>query len=485
MKSKLIACFLFVVAYASFGQAGYKLDFKIKGLKDTTIYLGYYYGESKYINIKDTAKVNHLGAFTFEGKQALPQGFYALVLTKTKPFTDFVIGKNQKFMMESSAASANDFIKEMKVTGDEDNQLFFESMMFNMERHQEADPYLKTIRDSSLQEDQKKEARAAFGRVSNKVMAYQNELIAKHPTTVTARFLKATKQIEIPEAPKKAGGSIDSTFQLKYYREHFFDNFDLADDALIRLPSPMYQEKVAEYLDKLFLPQPDTIMKEINKLAAKAKKNPETYKYLIYSCLFKYQNPEIMGLDEVFVHLYDIYFASGEMDYWVNPVSKKGFKEFADKTRLSMLGKTAPNLIMQDANLQPKSLYDIKKKYTIVYFFRPSCGHCREETPKLVELYNRSMSKYNFEVYAVASDSSMKEMRDFIKEFKTPWITVNGARTYTQHYSKLYYAELTPTIYILDDKKKIIAKKPPVDKIEGFLANYEKLLKKKVATKGS
>jgi hypothetical protein len=71
-------------------------------------------------------------------------------------------------------------------------------------------------------------------------------------------------------------------------------------------------------------------------------------------------------------------------------------------------------------------------------------------------------------------------MRDFIKEFKTPWTTVNGPRTYQkEHFSKQYYAELTPTVYILDEKKKIIARKIDVEQIDNFLTNYESMLKRK------
>jgi thiol-disulfide isomerase/thioredoxin len=295
-------------------------------------------------------------------------------------------------------------------------------------------------------------------------------------------LINATRPITIPDPPKKADGSIDSTFQLKYYRQHFFDNFNVGDDAMIQLPKPMYQEKVKEYLEKLFVPQPDTITKAINELVAKARKNPETYKYMVMTGMYLYQMPEIMGLDEVFVSLYDKYFASGEMDYWVNSKTKQNMKEYADKVRSSMIGRPGTNLIMQDDKLQPRALYDIKAKYSIVYFFRPDCGHCREETPKLVEFYNKNKAKYNLEVYAVASDTSMKAMRDFIKEFKTPWITVNGPRSYlTKHYSQLYHADTTPTIYILDDKKIIIAKKIPVKQVDDFLSKYEAREKAKKA----
>jgi thiol-disulfide isomerase/thioredoxin len=70
----------------------------------------------------------------------------------------------------------------------------------------------------------------------------------------------------------------------------------------------------------------------------------------------------------------------------VNDKIKQNLKDYAEKLRPSLVGKTGANLIMQDQNLQPRSMYDIKNKYTILWIFDPGCGHCREETPKLVEL---------------------------------------------------------------------------------------------------
>lgn len=459
-------------------QPGYKIDFKIKGWKDTTAYLGHYYGEQTYI--KDTAKINNQGAFSYEGNKMLPQGVYFLVLDKSKIF-DFVISSDQRFSLETSD---EDYIKNMKVIEDEDNQLFFENMVFNMERHKEAEPFIKILQDTTLLKDdpKKKAAQESFSRINEKVIVYQNEIISKYPLTLTARIFKTTKQIEIPDPPKKPNGSIDSTFQFRYYREHFFDNFDLADDALIRLPRPFYQEKLKEYLGKLFVPEPDTITGAIVKIANKAKKNQETYKYLVWNCLVNYQNPEIMGLDRVYVNLYDKYYASGEMDFWINDTVKKNLKDYAEKLRGSLVGDQGRNLQMQDQNLMSKSLYDVKKKYTLLFFFDPDCGHCREETPKLVEFYNKNKVKFDLEVFAVSADTSLQKMKDFTKEFKTNWITVNGPRSYTGSYGKLYYAEQTPTLYILDNKKKIIAKKPPIDKLEDFLTNYEKFLKQKSAS---
>src|SRR6218665_265142 len=67
----------------------YRLEFTVKGWKDTTAYLPPYFGELTYL--RDTAKVDNKGRFVFHGK-GLPQGVYIIVLNKNKIF-DFVVGK--------------------------------------------------------------------------------------------------------------------------------------------------------------------------------------------------------------------------------------------------------------------------------------------------------------------------------------------------------------------------------------------------------
>jgi hypothetical protein len=454
------------------GQDGYEIKFRIDGLKDTTVYLGNYYGESTYI--KDTATVNDNGEFVFSGNKPLNYtGVYFLVLNKTKQF-EMVIGENQRFSLSTTTA---DYVRDMKVTGDVDNKLFFENMLFNAERHREAEPFLKIIQDSTLAENAKQPARAEFEKITEKVTAYQKDLIGKHPETITAKILRSTQAIKIPEAPKRSDGNVDSTFQLKWYRQHFFDNFDLADPSMICMPRPMYRDKVFEFLDKLFAPNADSITMAINQVLSVAKKNQETYKYAAWICLLKYQQPEIMGLDEVYVNMYDRYYASGEMDFWVNAQLKKNLKDHADRLRKSLVGKQAPNLIMQDANFKPRSMYDIKKRYTVVYIFDPDCSHCKEETPKLVQFYTSSRQKYDLEVFAVSADTSMAKMRDYIRDMKMTWITVNGPRTYVGPYQDLYDAQTTPVLYVLDEKKKIIAKKVPAEKLDDFLTQYERFHK--------
>lgn len=462
-------------------KGGYSIDFKVNGLKDTTAYLGYYFAEQSYL--RDTARVNNKGEFSFTGKTTLPQGSYFLVLNKTR-LMDLMVGTNQHFAIETDTAGLKRPVGKVTITNDIDNNLYYENLAHNASLSKKAEPFVKILQDSTLKDEAKKKvAQEALKKISEEAQVFQDNVIAEHPETMTARLFKTTKQLVIPDPPKRADGSIDSLFQLKYYRAHFFDYFDLADDALTRIPQPLYKKKVSEYLDKLYAQQPDTIMRAIANLVARSKKNPETYKFMLWTLTSKYATPEFMGMDEVFVQLYYTYYATGEMDFWASEKHKKSLKELADNYCKSLIGKIGPNMMMQDENFQPKSMYDIKNKYTIVYFFDHNCGHCRKETPVLVDFYKKNKTKLNVEVFAVDIDTTMADMRAFIKTMGTTWITVNGPRTYLKvPYRDQYDVPSFPTLYILDAQKKIIAKKPPIDKIEDFLLNYEKAQKRRASS---
>ncbi len=473
-RFSLLVLIVISATTAAFTQApAYKLDFKIDGLNDTTLLLGHYYIESTYA--KDTAKsVN--GIFSFEGKKPLPPGVYFIIKGKIRLF-ELLISQNQKFQMTTST---KDYVANMKVTGDYDNQLFFDNMRFNVERNMEAEPHVKVMQDSTASEGAKKTAREALNKINDKVIAYQGGIIGKYPESFTAKLFKTTKRIEIPEPPKRADGSIDSTFQLSYYREHYFDNFDLSDEALLRLPRNIYREKVDEYLDKLFVPEADTLTEAINKLIAKAKKNQETYWYLTFMCMQKYVQPKYMGLDQVYVNLYDKYIASGELDYRINERFRQNFKEQADRIRSSALGKKSNNLILKDVNGNMRSLHGMTNKYTVLFIFDPDCGHCKKETPKLVEFKNTT--KLDVGVYTVSTDTSMTKTQQYVKEMKMEKF-INTCFYYSAVglYRDLYDAEMTPTIYILDKEKKIIGRKLQVaEEIGPFIERYEKFQEAKL-----
>ncbi|MFY0598501.1 MAG: DUF5106 domain-containing protein [Cyclobacteriaceae bacterium] len=460
---KHLFAFLFSVSTLSLINAqGYKIDFVVEGLPDTTLLLGNFFGESTYV--KDTAVSDSKGNFTFQGDKELEQGVYFLVLNKVR-LLDILIGEDQQFEIKTQHS---DYLQNMEVSGDVDNTLFLEYRKFNLAQSAKAKPLLEILRDSTATEKQKTEAKATFQNMGDEVESEINRIITSNPETVTSKLLAANRKIEIPQAPDSA----EESWRYKYFLAHFWDDFDLGDPTMLRMPTPIYDNKVDEYFDKLIVPSPDSVINAIDRLASVAKSSTETYRYLIWKLTIKYQEVKLMGFDKVFVHIYDKYYATGDMDFWANDQLKKNIKEEADKFRNSLLGMVAHNMIMLDDNLQRQALHDIKSKYTIVYFYDPDCGHCKKETPELKKFFDST--SFDVGVFTVSADTSISKMKTYIANMEMEsWINVNGPRTYTGNYQNKYDAFTTPTLYLLNERKEIIAKKIKSAQLEEFLKGYE------------
>ncbi|MBC6425064.1 MAG: DUF5106 domain-containing protein [Ekhidna sp.] len=461
---KLFFLYSFFISFRGNSQ-GYEIKVKIEGAQEADLLLGYYLSGKTYL--KDTAKYMD-GDFTFSGSEPLDHGMYLLVQNGNLLF-DLVIGKDQSFSIKTTF---DDYINSIEVDGDKDNQLFFDNMRLSIKRNEEAAPHVAILKDSTSTEEAKVEARKHLEVINDKLDAYFTKTMESHPGSITAVIVGTNKRLKIPdeEAAKLAIDNDEARFS--YYRNHFWDNIDLGNPILLRMSTPVYEQKVDEYMDKLIAPVPDAIKKAADKLIEVAKKNEDTYQFLVWHLTYKYQSSRIMGMDEVYVHLVDKYFLTGEMDFWANDQLKSNLKEKADQYRNSLIGMLAPNLILQNLKRQPKALHDLPNDYSVIYFYDPDCGHCKRETPVLKAFYDSTA--FNVGVYTVSADTSMTKMNNYVEEMGLQdWVNTNGTKTYSVNYQEFYDAFTTPTIYLLNDKKEIIAKKITASQLEEIITKYE------------
>jgi hypothetical protein len=200
-------------ATASFAQ--YKIHFKINGLKNVTAYLGSY-ADDKTLTC-DTAVMNHKGDLVFQGFEPLPEGLYFVSLDQTKLF-DFVVGENQFFDMTTST---EDYVTKMRVVNDQDNIVFFESMVFNMELLKEAEPLLKIISNDTATENERRTAQMTLNKIKMLSTSHQDDVIENHPNTVTARLFKSARTIELSNVQDKTDTVTSSASQREWYASHF------------------------------------------------------------------------------------------------------------------------------------------------------------------------------------------------------------------------------------------------------------------------
>jgi thiol-disulfide isomerase/thioredoxin len=451
-------------------QKGYKIQFHIKGLKDTTCLIANYYGNGTYV--KDTVKLDKSGRCIFTAPEDLPKGIYIFIITD-KNYFDFIINNDKQFSLETDKSST---LKTMNISGSRENSLFYEYLKFNKQKYDKVIIFQKDLDKHSKNADSARLLSDSIGKINDIIIHYKLNIVKKYPDSFLAFMINIMKEPEVPEAPVLPNGRKDSTFSYRYYRAHFWDDVSFADDRALR--TPVFHSKLVKYFDKVLPQSPDTIISEADFMIEKSRINPEMFKYMVWFFTRQYENSEIMGFDKIFVHVVNKYYVTDQTP-WVDQTVKKEIIKKAAKMEALLIGKRPPNMIMQDTSLQLVSMYNVEARTLLILFWDPECGNCAQEIPKLKDFYDKNQLKFGLEIYAVCTDSSMVKMKNFIKKKKMNWINVNGPRTLTGELHGQYDIISTPVIYILNEQKEIIAKKLAVEQIEKFLDNYYRKKDKK------
>ena len=446
---------------------GYKIHVKVNGVvTGDTCYLAHYYGQYKQID--DTCVSNAKGETFFDGKKELPKGIYFIVIPKKKYF-DFIVNDALEIWFETDTA---DLVKNMKVKGSIENKSFYEYLNYIMSNQSIFDKLKAKQEALKDNKDSADIIKKEMERIDNAVKDYKLDFMKKYPESLATKVFMASKEPDIPEAPILSNGRKDSTFTYLYYKAHYWDNIDLTDDRILR--TPVFYNRLNYFFDKVVVQSPDSICAEADKLVAKVKSSKEMFKYVVWYITYTFETSKVMGFDAVFVHMVETYYMTKQCD-WLSDVLLENISKRAMKLKPILLGKTAPNMIMQDTSLQLQSMETITTKYTVLLFWDYNCGHCKAEMPKIVELYNKEKKLYDLEVFSICTDTSMVEMKKFIRLNKMNFINVDGPRALTPHYAELYDIYSTPVIYVLDEKKTIIAKRIDAEQIEEIIKHDLKI----------
>jgi len=120
-------------------------------------------------------------------------------------------------------------------------------------------------------------------------------------------------------------------------------------------------------------------------------------------------------------------------------------------------------------------------KYTVVFIYDPDCSHCTEETPKLLAL-NAYFKSKNIGVVASSIVRDKQAWKKFIAEFKIgSWVNgidihINpqtGKEEYYTDFKNTFDVYSTPVVYVLDQQKKIVGKRIPVENLKEFIQYLE------------
>jgi peroxiredoxin len=185
---------------------------------------------------------------------------------------------------------------------------------------------------------------------------------------------------------------------------------------------------------------------------------------------------QMMGMDALWLGLADRYYFAGKTP-WADSTWTENLRKEAKKIRHNLVGMEAHNLIARDSNNRVVQLSELTQDFVLVYFFEPTCGHCKKTTPVLHDSVYSKWKNKGFEVFAFYTQTDRKEWLDFIhKHHLTDWVNVWDPYRESQFW-EFYDSSSTPGVYLLDKKKKIIAKKIDTKTLDMILE--EELVKRK------
>ncbi|MCR5454872.1 MAG: DUF5106 domain-containing protein [Bacteroidales bacterium] len=501
MKKFMLLLLVSVILTGVATAQGYEITVKINHIPNDTVILGHHFNERLIPD--DTVVLNSKCEGVFRGKEKLPGGMYFIFLPSRNYF-DILIDGSQKFTIENDTT---DFLKNMKITGSIENQIFHDYQVMLGE----ASKQYRTLNEEleKVKGDEAKEApiREKMKAVGQGVEQAYKDQIAKYPKQFFSVFLTSTRDIEVPES------ITDQNDRFYYYKNHYFDNFPLSDARLLR--TQFYQNKVEKYIDNLCMQMPDSLNKECNWLIDKARGNDELFRFMLVFLFNKYAKNENMYAENVYVNLADIYIkdAKWDTDSFKTELGKKIAKRkncLVGHPSKDLMMRQLPNNPTQIDALRPAidkmkeegvavekakpdfearrqdvvrilaeminhfgrtdiSVHSIPAKYKMIVFWEPDCSHCKEEVPKLFSFYKDTLSTMDCKVFAIYMNRSvdnfgdlhrhMNKWFDFVKEknmFAPGWY--NYLNPFDQ-YRDNYDVNSTPTFYLLDKNNEIIAKR--------------------------
>ncbi|WP_442265196.1 TlpA family protein disulfide reductase [Tenacibaculum sp. ZS6-P6] len=315
-----------------------------------------------------------------------------------------------------------------------------------------------------LKSDEKK-TKKAYKKAYKEQEEVQEIYEGKSEGMLVNTFIKAS------EATNSDDIFDDTQEYLNHVLNSFFDNIDFSNKTLYN--SPFIVDKITNYVFYLNIAESQTLQQKLYKESIEKimniVKNDATKKEILEYLITRFtiqRNSEIV--DDVFAKYYD---------KLPTALQDAKFKEKKLGELSVSVGRTAPDFSWKEdgKDFSLSTLND--GDYYLMIFWSTQCSHCVKEIPEVYEF----MKEYeNTSVIAFAIEENDLDFNSWAKNKLYKWHNVLGTHPtykFDNEVVQKYRIDATPTYFILDKNKKIIAVPNAIEDIKEFL-NKEKAASK-------
>ena len=399
------------------------------------------------------------GKFKIAVPKGTKSGMYRLEYDVNKNlFIDFLYN-NEDIDFEFHPEYPNDIVKFNK----SDENKLFQNYIDEVSGVQNK---LDSVQVKYFQTKDKKEEKRLSSLYEKELKVLKTKYTLFHKKSkgkMASHFIKASNRHYNTKLIKDTNEYLDNL------KLHYFDNIDFNDKVLAN--SSLFIDRVMDYIlyltnskdhDKALELRKKAITFSLDKITSSELKN-DIMQSLLY--LFAQQENK-----EITDYIFKNHF--GKL-----PIALQDFefKNMINDMFKTTIGQPAPN-IEWEVYGKPFSLVTLEKTdYYVVVFWSSTCPHCLKELPK----YNEFLAKNkNITTIAIGleDDNSKTGWKEETFYLENLTHHVLGLGKWKSKYAKDYGVTGTPSYYVLDSNKKIIAKPYDYKKLRAF---FEKEIQKK------
>ena len=399
-----ISC-IFLLTFLHFNLLSQvNIDVKIDDINDTVLYI-IKYKSDKTQTIIDTSSTSYTKK-TFSNRQNYHEGIYVLADSKQHPLFEILIGNDQKFSIHVKELMDLD---SYKVKGCKETSDYFK--IYSKTIHESL--YIKAL-ESELKHNPKN--RQKIDSIAKHLYEYQESMLRKNKTSFLNTYIKFIEKKTVTQ---------------------YFEDLPLNDTRILN--SRLLKNKLDEYFNIYMSGQkPDVICQNIDNLISKANECKEVRDYTLWYLYSKYFNN-----DFIYIHLSDNYFSKLEINNLTENIRNEIIKR-ADVLRKITIGSLSPTFSYIDDNGNHIDLDKINGKHIVLFFYKPDCQKCIRDK-RILELVKKRQKDLTILYINISEENYSNVSHDIINQ---------------------YDITTTPTIYLLNENKEIIAKHIKAEEIE-------------------
>jgi thiol-disulfide isomerase/thioredoxin len=292
------------------------------------------------------------------------------------------------------------------------------------------------------------DVRRKFILIQSEFLQYVQNIIESNPDAFATRLIRLKK-------PLFYDPELDEQGRKQYAIDHYLSHVNFNDPELIR--TNLYTNLAIDYLSLFSNPNltqdklEEEFIKAVDKIMLHAMENSIVYEFIVDYLVGGFERFQ-------FEKVLDYIAMNYSPEQCENEERKTDLQTRLEKYAELSVGKKAPEITLPDRNGNQVTLSSFKSDYTLVIFWASWCPHCIEILPDIHKLYKESINSSKMKVLSVSIDTKMEDWVQILNRDNYVWTSVSDLKGWDSPAAVDYNIYATPTMFLLDKAKNIVAK---------------------------